>query len=590
MSEHKVSIVIPVYNGEDYVREAIDSALNQTYDNIEVIVVNDGSTDNTDEIAKSYGDRIIYIKKENGGVSTALNLAIEKMTGEYFSWLSHDDRYYPQKVEREIEYLEENSLFGKNVIVFSDYDLMDEKSHVFATSIKDHMELVEKPEYSLLRGSINGLTLLIPKQAFIDCGNFRIDLSCVQDYELWSRMMRNGYEFIHIPEVLVAMRMHSRQQGNTSPFMLSEGNELWINLINQTDKATRNRLEGSEDIFMEKMHKFMLTTPYGKATEFAKNEFERIRAERISEEQYIKITVAIPFSGMLDLVYQSVESVRNQTYSNVELLLIDVNSNEPLSRLNELVCSLPCARIIKCEGNSSMADACNIAINEAVGEYIAFLGPCDTFSPEKIEYQLIKMVIGASDFSHTDYFLNDLDNSTEEKVLVSHMSGKPITDIIIDRRIAFSTVMIKTDFLRKNNLAFKDSFMYGGDICFFIECLKMTELLSVPKMLSHIYRGGDTYRKNSDYRFRCLKTVLAYVLSDHELAKYEYQITRLAAEYISFYYNENVNTEILESLFGRLSPPKRSILRRTLSAIKHRGIVHTVRAGLAKIKRRLVQK
>ena len=96
-----VSIIIPVYNGENYVAEAIDSALAQTYDNIEIIVVNDGSEDRTDEICKSYGNKIRYFKKENGGTSTALNLGIKNMNGEYFSWLSHDDKYYPNKIKRQ---------------------------------------------------------------------------------------------------------------------------------------------------------------------------------------------------------------------------------------------------------------------------------------------------------------------------------------------------------------------------------------------------------------------------------------------------------------------------------------------------------
>ncbi len=82
-----VSIIIPVYNGSNYVKEAIDSALAQTYKNIEVIVVNDGSTDNTEKIVKSYGDKIRYFYKENGGVASALNLAIENSKGEYISWL-----------------------------------------------------------------------------------------------------------------------------------------------------------------------------------------------------------------------------------------------------------------------------------------------------------------------------------------------------------------------------------------------------------------------------------------------------------------------------------------------------------------------
>ncbi len=89
----KVSIIIPVYNGEKYVSLAIESALRQTYSNLEIIVVNDGSTDKTDKICRSYGNKIRYIKKENGGVSTALNVGIDNMTGEYFSWLSHDDLY-----------------------------------------------------------------------------------------------------------------------------------------------------------------------------------------------------------------------------------------------------------------------------------------------------------------------------------------------------------------------------------------------------------------------------------------------------------------------------------------------------------------
>ena len=93
-----VSIVIPVYNGANYMKFAIDSALNQTYEKVEVIVVNDGSNDNgeTDRIARSYGDKIRYFSKENGGVATALNLAIENMKGEWFSWLSQRGGILPE--------------------------------------------------------------------------------------------------------------------------------------------------------------------------------------------------------------------------------------------------------------------------------------------------------------------------------------------------------------------------------------------------------------------------------------------------------------------------------------------------------------
>ena len=99
-----VSIVIPVYNGSNYLDEAINCALAQTYTNIEVLVVNDGSTDGgaTREIALKYGDKIRYIEKENGGVSTALHTGIMNMKGDYFSWLSHDDIYQPKHIETQV--------------------------------------------------------------------------------------------------------------------------------------------------------------------------------------------------------------------------------------------------------------------------------------------------------------------------------------------------------------------------------------------------------------------------------------------------------------------------------------------------------
>ena len=105
MIQPKVTIVIPVFNGSNYLSVAIDSALRQTYPSVEVIVVNDGSTDDgkTESIALLYGDKIRYLKKENGGVSSALNLGISIMDGEYFSWLSHDDVIADTYIESQME-------------------------------------------------------------------------------------------------------------------------------------------------------------------------------------------------------------------------------------------------------------------------------------------------------------------------------------------------------------------------------------------------------------------------------------------------------------------------------------------------------
>ncbi|HXY53929.1 MAG TPA: glycosyltransferase [Nitrospirota bacterium] len=205
----KVSIVIPVYNGANFLREAIDSALAQTYQNIEIIVVNDGSTDGgqTENIAKSYGERIRYYYKENGGVASALNFGIREMRGEYFSWLSHDDVYYPQKVEAQVDYLKK---INKDVILYSDYDLIDRESqYIRSEKIKD----IDPRDfrYALIVGNpIHGCTTLVPRSCFEVVGTFDNRLKTVQDYDLWFRMAKK-YDFMHLPQSLIKSRVHPEQ-------------------------------------------------------------------------------------------------------------------------------------------------------------------------------------------------------------------------------------------------------------------------------------------------------------------------------------------------------------------------------------------
>ena len=87
----KVSIIIPVYNAEQFLDECINSTLNQTYDNIEIIAENDGSTDNSKNILEKFNSKIKIIHKINGGTASALNAGIKEMNGEWFKWLSADD-------------------------------------------------------------------------------------------------------------------------------------------------------------------------------------------------------------------------------------------------------------------------------------------------------------------------------------------------------------------------------------------------------------------------------------------------------------------------------------------------------------------
>lgn len=243
----KVSIVIPVYNGSNYLKYAIDSALAQTYKNIEIIVVNDGSTDDgkTKEIAKKYGKKISYFEKENGGVSSALNYGIKKMTGEYFAWLSHDDLIEPNHIEKLIEFI---SIEGhEKMIPYAAFKVVDENGMI---RIEDTMSVqlhcfdyktsVLRTEFTLLKGEINGGSVLIPKEAFKKHGLFDEKQRITQERDMWSRLIEE-YKFVNIPYDTAMIRTHSQQVTNTNPRIKIESDAKNIEIIrNISGKKIKN--------------------------------------------------------------------------------------------------------------------------------------------------------------------------------------------------------------------------------------------------------------------------------------------------------------------------------------------------------------
>ncbi len=246
----KVSIVIPVYNGENFVQEAIDSALNQTYKNIEVVVVNDGSKDHTDEILKSYGNKIKYFSKENGGVASALNFAIKKASGEYISWLSHDDLYSEDKIEKQVEKL--NSLTDKKSIIFSNFSIFnnDNKEERFINLEENGYQNGNKKSILtlLFASGLHGCTLLIPKTAFEKCGYFDEKLKTTQDYDLWFKFIKKGYKFYLVKDYLVKGRLHDRQDSKTKQVVCT--NEQQVLFLNAAKMFFKDILFMDKDSFL----------------------------------------------------------------------------------------------------------------------------------------------------------------------------------------------------------------------------------------------------------------------------------------------------------------------------------------------------
>lgn len=244
MEKPLVTIVIPVYNGANYLAEAIDSALNQTYQNCEIIVVNDGSNDEgkTENIALSYGNRIRYFKKENGGVSSALNLGIKYMKGEYFCWLSHDDVFYKEKISKQLKRLLEidyKIAFCSYDILYSDKSL----SHIRLTNYYKY-EILTSNIFSVLNAMIQFGGVVLHREIFKTYGVFDESLRTTQDFEFLFRILKKE-KVEYVDDILYAIRYHSEQGSNTIDSVLVDADKMYLMFLDDIEDVEKISTYGS---------------------------------------------------------------------------------------------------------------------------------------------------------------------------------------------------------------------------------------------------------------------------------------------------------------------------------------------------------
>ena len=221
-----VSVIMPAYNAGDFINEAIESILKQTYKEWDLTIVNDGSVDNTkiliEEYTKKYPNKINLINKDqNEGTASALNILIKSVSGKYICWLSADDLYTPDMLKESVEFLEKNNQFD---LVFSDYETINENSEFLQKSVfkKVIEELKEgnmfQPYKHLLTSGycIHGCTVMAKSFCFKEIGGFNKKYKYAHDYDTWLRMA-SMYNIGYIDKVHVKGREHSKQiskQGN----------------------------------------------------------------------------------------------------------------------------------------------------------------------------------------------------------------------------------------------------------------------------------------------------------------------------------------------------------------------------------------
>jgi glycosyltransferase involved in cell wall biosynthesis len=193
-----VSIVIPCFNEEEFLSEAIDSALAQAYPNIETIVVDDGSTDRSVEIAQRYGDRVQIRRKANGGLSSARNCGIDAAKGEYVTFLDADDRLHPDFVAKTAAMLEADPTIG---FVYTQMEYFGRESKISTW-----------PEYSiaeLVRGNFVSATSLIRASLFREVRFDERLRTGWEDWDFFLSLAERGHTGRRIDEPLFLYRKHA---------------------------------------------------------------------------------------------------------------------------------------------------------------------------------------------------------------------------------------------------------------------------------------------------------------------------------------------------------------------------------------------
>lgn len=231
----KISIVLPVYNGEDHISYSIESILNQEFDEYELIIVNDCSKDNTQKIIEEYAKkdrRIVVVNNEvNKKLPASLNVGFRLAQGKYLTWTSHDNAYKKYALGTMYKMMEENPNCG---LVYCDYDIINEQGKV----VRENK--MGEPD-DIVRGNVVGACFLYKKTVAEKVGEYDTNMFLAEDYDYWLRIYKET-TIIHIKENLYQYRHHEKSLSATRLIDIKKQTaRLWMKHIDFLVEKLKNR-------------------------------------------------------------------------------------------------------------------------------------------------------------------------------------------------------------------------------------------------------------------------------------------------------------------------------------------------------------
>ena len=230
MQPSLISCVVPVYNGDPYLAEALDSILAQTYQPLDIIVVDDGSTDDTAAVAANFSDRIRYLKQPNAGAAAARNLGLSVVRGEFVAFLDADDLWHPEKLARQMARFQARPRLDLCVTHIRNFwipELSQDEER-----FRDHHWMQRQPGYL-------STTLLSRRTVFERVGPFDAAIRHGDSTDWFLRVAEQGAVIELLPDVLVYRRLH---QSNLTRRIAARARDEYLQLVKRS--LDRRRREG----------------------------------------------------------------------------------------------------------------------------------------------------------------------------------------------------------------------------------------------------------------------------------------------------------------------------------------------------------
>ena len=393
--DYLISIVIPIYNAEKYLEEYLNSIKNQTYKNFEVIMVNDGSNDNSETICRSFlksDSRFRYFKKENGGVSSARNLGLDNVKGDFITFIDADDWIAEKHLELLITTVKKNhsDIVISSYKQFNNIDAFYLRAYTIQEKYLLNFEKMNRDDFlaifpKLMRANVcfnNAVAKLFRKELVNDL-RFDTSIKYGEDLDFYFRLYLNVDSISYVDEPTYVYRIHG--DSTTSNFN-QEHAEQELNIFKQMYEKIQeiglpsihyfNKLKKLLELRMDFLENKVLLNEY---LDFLKN------SEGTVTYPNTLISVVIPIYNVSPYLRLCLESIENQTYPHFEVLLVNDGSRDNSKDIcQEFIHKDERFRYFEQE-NLGISAARNTGILNSNGEFITFIEGDDFVDPNYLE-------------------------------------------------------------------------------------------------------------------------------------------------------------------------------------------------------------